>query len=148
MLPPPPPERNPAICSLPIPSKIAIILCIYVLGLNHNPASRLPLLCIFNFSIHTFLCNSKGYYGVCACVCVFMCVCVLPVFCHHAYFNHKRQVPMDSVQHGNDIMIFARNTLFRNYGVIYLPQLPPNTLESQKTDTYRISVTRTRYLYL
>ena len=38
--------------------------------------------------------------GLCVCVCV--CVCVSALICRLTHWNHKREIPTDSSQYGND----------------------------------------------
>ena len=37
------------------------------------------------------------------------------------------------------VVVFAKNASFKSYGVICMPQMPPTTLNPQKTDTKGIS---------
>ena len=59
--------------------------------------------------------------GLCACVYV----CVFTLICHLTHWNHKRELPTDSSQYRNHFKFladFAKNALFKSYGVICSPR--------------------------
>ena len=86
---------------------LCMYICIYV--------------CIYVFMyVYMYLCMY-----ICIYVCIYVCVFAL-IFCL-THRNHKREIPMDSSQYGNHFNFtdFAKNALFKTYGVICSPRAAP-----------------------
>ena len=92
--------------------------------------------------------GETGYKCVGGCVCglyVVLCVRVSAchfslVFCYHAHAYAEIEVHMGLTRHGKPFIIvfFAKNALFRRYGIICLLQRQPTSSWLQNTDINRI----------
>ena len=71
--------------------------------------------------------RSEGYCSCPVCVCVCVCVCVSTVICRLTHWNHKREIPTESLQYRNHFKFcrFSKNALFKSYGVICSPRAAP-----------------------
>ena len=85
---------------------------------------------------------SKGYCScpVCMYVCMYVCMCVVSTHtCRLTHWNHKREIPTDSVQY-RDRFKFPKNASFKSYGVICNYVLWTETVSSFMEQFFRLTV--------